>query len=125
MRRRSRGRSFPTNHGENMKIQGYILVAAVGLTAAGCQSVPFIDAAQPHALDAAQRRMQFELNCPAATGQVISREMIQTANMPMRWTPPQRAEYTIGVAGCNQRRTYLVICAEGGGCVAGGGRAEG
>jgi hypothetical protein len=51
--------------------------------------------------------------------------MIQTANMPMRWTPPQRAEYTIGVAGCNQRRTYLVICAEGGGCVAGGGRAEG
>jgi hypothetical protein len=108
-----------------MKIQGYILVATVGLTAAGCQSVPFIDAAQPHALDAAQRRMQFELNCPAATGQVISREMIQTANMPMRWTPPQRAEYTIGVAGCNQRRTYLVICAEGGGCVAGGGRAEG
>jgi hypothetical protein len=50
--------------------------------------------------------------------------MIQTANMPMRWTPPQRAEYTIGVAGCNQRATYLVICAEGGGCVAGGGRTD-
>jgi hypothetical protein len=105
-----------------MKRRGCILVAAVGLTAAGCQSVPFIDAAQPHALDAAQRRAQFEWNCPAATGQVISREVIQTANVPMRWSPPLRAEYTIGVAGCNQRATYLVICAEGGGCVAGGGR---
>ena len=95
------------------------------LTAAGCASVPFIDAAQPHALDAAQRRAQFESNCPAATGQVISRELIQTGSAPMRgWMPPQRAEYTIGVAGCNERRTYLVICAEGGGCVAGGGRGE-
>ncbi len=105
-----------------MKIRGYLLVAAVGLSAAGCQSVPFIDAAQPHAIDSAQRRAQFEWNCPAATGQVISREMIQTPSVPMRWTPPERAEYTIGVAGCDKRATYLVICAEGGGCVAGGGR---
>jgi hypothetical protein len=107
-----------------MTIRGWILGAVVALTAGGCASVPFIDAAQPHAIDAAQRRAQFEANCPAATGQVISRELIQTPSLPARWTPPQRAEYTIGVAGCNQRWTYLVVCAEGGGCVAGGGRME-
>jgi hypothetical protein len=24
-----------------------------------------------------------------------------------------RAEYTVGVAGCNQRTTYVVLCQEG------------
>lgn len=33
----------------------------------------------------------------------------------------QRAEYTIGVAGCGQRTTFIVICPEGGeGCFAAG-----
>jgi hypothetical protein len=43
--------------------------------------------------------------------------------MNPRFAPPQRAEYTIGAAGCGQRATYLVICAEDGtGCFAGGSR---
>jgi hypothetical protein len=43
--------------------------------------------------------------------------------MNPRFAPPQRAEYTVGVAGCGQRATYLVVCAEGGtGCVAAGAR---
>jgi len=33
----------------------------------------------------------------------------------------QRAEYTIGVKGCDKRETYVVICPEGGeGCYAAG-----
>jgi hypothetical protein len=36
-----------------MTIRGWTLGAVVALTAAGCASVPFIDAAQPHAIDAA------------------------------------------------------------------------
>ena len=36
-----------------------------------------------------------------------------------------RAEYTVGVAGCGQRATYLVICPEdGSGCFAAGARNE-
>lgn len=36
-----------------------------------------------------------------------------------------RLEYTIGVSGCNQRATYLVICPEdGSGCFAAGARNE-
>jgi hypothetical protein len=35
----------------------------------------------------------------------------------------QRMEYTVGVTGCGQRRTYIVICPEGGtGCYAAPGR---
>lgn len=79
---------------------------------------------QADAVHTAQRRGVFELNCPAATAEVLSKEMIQTPIVNPRFAPPQRAEYTVGVSGCNQRATYLVICTEGGtGCVAGGSRS--
>jgi hypothetical protein len=93
------------------------------LAAAGCASgPPFIDAAQPAAVQTAQRRAQFEFNCPAATAQMLSREMVTSPLEYTRFAPPERAEYTIGVAGCGQRHTYLVVCTDGGGCVAAAGR---
>jgi hypothetical protein len=107
-----------------MKTYKWILVTAAAFAATACQTTPFIDSAQPAAIDAAQKRAQFDFNCPAATGQVISRENIQEPMGTIRYTPPPRAEYTIGVAGCDKRSTYVVVCAEGGGCVAGGGREE-
>jgi len=74
---------------------------------------------QGNATHVAQRRGAFELNCPAATATVLSKEMIQSPLTNPRWAPPERAEYTVGVSGCNQRAPYLVVCAEGGtGCVA-------
>jgi hypothetical protein len=99
-----------------------IIVAAI--LAAGCQSQQqIVDSMQSDAVHVAQRRGAFELNCPAATAQVISNEMIQSPIMNPRFAPPQRAEYTVGVSGCGQRTTYLVICAEGGyGCYAAGSR---
>lgn len=80
---------------------------------------------QPQAVQAAQKRGSFDLNCPAATAQVLSNEMVQTrmGGGPIgAWNvPPSRAEYTVGVEGCGKRATYYVICAEGGtGCVATG-----
>ncbi|HEY5862035.1 MAG TPA: hypothetical protein VIX61_03025 [Casimicrobiaceae bacterium] len=101
-------------------------IAAIlaALVAAGCASQQQqVYSMQPDALHVAQRRAAFELNCPAATAEVLSKEMIQSPIMNPRFAPPQRAEYTVGVAGCGQRATYLVICAEGGtGCFAGGAR---
>src|SRR5262245_15621949 len=92
--------------------------------AGGCQTQQqMVEGMQPDALHVAQRRAAFEMNCPAATAQVLSNEMIQSPIMNPRFAPPQRAEYTVGVSGCGQRATYLVICAEGGtGCFAGGSR---
>jgi hypothetical protein len=82
-----------------------------------------VSSMQPQAVQAAQKRGTFELNCPAATAQVLSNEMVQTRSGGVAgWNvPPQRAEYTVGVEGCGKRATYYVVCAEGGtGCVATG-----
>lgn len=90
---------------------------------AGCQTTQQImDASQPQALSVATRRAQFEMNCPGATGQVLSREEVPPV---LQYRGISRLEYTIGVAGCNQRATYLVICPEdGSGCFAAGARNE-
>src|SRR6516165_3109715 len=99
-----------------------VIAALVG----GCQSQQqMVDEMQADASHVAQRRGAFELNCPAATASVLSKEMIQTPITNPRWAPPERAEYTVGVSGCDKRATYIVICAAGGtGCVAGGARNE-
>ena len=102
---------------------------AAGVAAAllaGCQSgPPFIDAAQPEAVNMAVRRAQFQMNCPGATGQVISRETLQPVVQTFRFSGPERAEYTIGVAGCGKRVMYVVICPDNGsGCFAGGARND-
>lgn len=100
------------------------LALAAGLC--GCQTQQqMVDEMQADATQVAQRRGIFELNCPAATASVLSKEMIQSSISNPRWAPPQRAEYTVGVSGCDKRATYLVICAEGGtGCVAAGAQNQ-
>jgi hypothetical protein len=100
------------------------LVVLSAIIAAGCQTqAQLVDSMEPDAIHVAQRRGAFELNCPAATAETLSKEMIQSPNVNPRFAPPQRAEYTVGVSGCGQRATYMVVCAEGGtGCVAAGSR---
>jgi hypothetical protein len=68
---------------------------------------------QPEAEQAALQRGRFDLNCPTATATVLSSDYIQPAiNGP--WVNGlNRVEYTVGVAGCNQRTTYVVMCQEG------------
>ena len=91
----------------------------------GCASgPPFIDQMQPEAVSMAVRRGQFEMNCPAATGEMLSRETLQPLVQTFRYSGPQRAEYTVGVSGCGQRATYVVICPDNGSlsCYAGGSR---
>lgn len=99
-----------------------ILAGAVVLAACQTQQQQ-VSGMQPEAIAAAQKRGSFDLNCPSATAQVLSNEMVQTSTGgPLGWNiPPQRAEYTVGVEGCGKRATYYVICAVGGtGCVATG-----
>ena len=105
-----------------MKTPFVLTTLAVAAVFCGCQTQgQVVDEMKADATQVAQQRGKFELNCPAATAEVLSKEMIQSAIMNPRWAPPQRAEYTIGVSGCGQRATYLVVCAEGGnGCVAAG-----
>jgi len=69
-------------------------------------------------MSVATRRAQFELDCPAATSDMLSRETAQ----PLVWSGPKRAEHTIGV-GCGQRATYIVIGSQNDSNCFAGGRA--
>jgi hypothetical protein len=92
------------------------------LAGAGCVTqTKFLDSKQAMATQTAVTRGQFEMNCPAATGTVLSREVVQPALQGPLMVGIQRAEYTVGVAGCGKRTTFVVICPdEGDGCFAAG-----
>lgn len=72
-----------------------------------------LDARQDGAVQTALQRGRFDLNCPTATATVLSRDYIQPAIQGPWVAGLTRVEYTVGVAGCNQRTTYIVICQEG------------
>ena len=94
----------------------------VPLAVAGCATqARLLDNSQAMAMQTAVSRGQFELNCPAATGTILSREVVQPALQGPWVGGIQRAEFTVGVAGCGKRTTFVVICPEGGdGCFAAG-----
>ena len=101
-----------------------MLVTTVVVAACATQT-QMLDSKQDTATQTALTRGKFDLNCPNATAQILSREVTQPAiNSP--WISGiQRAEYTVGVEGCGKRQTYLVLCPQGGeSCFAGdpGGR---
>jgi hypothetical protein len=78
---------------------------------AGCTSTAqYMQQLEPQAIQTAVNRGKFEMSCQQATGTVISKDMLQPAVETVLYTGPERAEYTIGVSGCGQRATYLVIC---------------
>lgn len=109
-----------------MSIQKFALPALACLAVAGCATGPqYLDKMQPQATDLAQRRGAFEMNCPAATAELLSRQELQPLVNTFRYSGPMRAEYTIGVSGCGKRTTYIVICPEdNSSCYAGGSRTE-
>jgi hypothetical protein len=97
-------------------------MAALAAVAAGCMTQSkFLASSQTTAMQTAVNRGQFEMNCPQASGTIISQEMVQPALQGPWVGGLQRAEYTVGVSGCGDRKTYIVICPEGGdGCYAAG-----
>jgi hypothetical protein len=100
-----------------------LLSIAAVVAIAGCNTTPLTTTKQPMALDFALKRARFEMSCPEATGSVLSSETIQPPNIAPRFAGPQRAQFTIGVAGCGKRETLVVICADGSdGCFAAEGR---
>src|SRR5574337_1498929 len=104
--------------GNNMK-SFKVWLSLVVLIVAGCATPgQFLDSKQGMAVDTALQRGRFELNCPEATGTVLSREVVQPPGGPYAYGV-QRAEFTVGVAGCGQRKTFVVVCPdESTGCFA-------
>lgn len=96
------------------------LIAASALT--GCVSqTQFLDSKQGMAIQTATGKAQFELNCQETQASVISREVIQPVLQGPFMNGIQRAEFTIGVRGCDKKAMFVVICPDGGeGCYAAG-----
>jgi hypothetical protein len=100
---------------------------AIPLVLAGCASSGnFLQEMQPAALDSAQRRGAFEMDCPTATAELLASEMLQPMVRTFVYSGPERAEYTVGVEGCGKRTSYIVICPDNGSkaCFDGGSRTE-
>lgn len=90
------------------------LAVLTACAATGCMSQQQqLAQKQPTAVAAALQRGRFDLNCPTATGTVLSSDFIQPAIQGPWVEGLTRVEYTVGVEGCGQRTTYIVICQEG------------
>ncbi len=86
----------------------------------GCATeAEFLAQNQPSALNTALTRGKFELNCPAATGTVLSQKVTYINGLGMgvrggggyEWT-----EYTIGVKGCGKQAVYETMCRDQNNC---------
>src|SRR5215472_8451931 len=88
----------------------FFAFSALTIPAVLCASQPLEDALQPSAVKVAQERGATELGCPAATTEVISKHAVEEPQTTGWYEFPRRAEYTIAVAGCDKRTTYLVAC---------------
>jgi len=86
------------------------LVGTLSLLCACASQAQLVDALQPGALKVAQQRGSTELECPAATGAVLSQETLEEPQGTGWYTPPHRAEYAVLVSGCGKRATYAVEC---------------
>ena len=92
-----------------------ILWLLAALTVAGCMTEgQFLASRQPTAIQVAESRGQFEMNCPSAKGEVLSQELTQPPIQGPLVQGESRGLFTIGVAGCGQRRVYQVFCPMGG-----------
>jgi len=93
------------------------IAVLVALIVSACASgPPFVDTMQPKAMSMAESQARFALDCPQATGSVLHSEELQ----PLAFGGPVRAQYSIGVAGCNRRTIVQILCSENNNqCVAG------
>ena len=90
-----------------MRVLALTALAASTVLLSACQTdAQILGSEQALATQTALRRGQFELSCPEATASVLSTAMLQ----PVAWRGTERAEYTIGVAGCGKQKTYIVVC---------------
>jgi hypothetical protein len=91
-----------------------LAIASLFAIATGCQTTQQqLDASQPLAMETALRRGRFQLGCPQATGVLLSDDFIQPAVQGPWVMGLSRLEYTIGIEGCGQRTTLVVMCQEG------------
>lgn len=88
-----------------------VVLGLLPLALVGCQSTAeWMASIQPKAMQTAETRGRFELNCPAATATLLNEQDVAPALQAVRYRAPDRAVFTVGVSGCGKRATYVVVC---------------
>lgn len=85
----------------------------------GCATeAEFLAQTQPAAVNTALSRGRFELNCPDATGTVLSKKMtyINGIGIGMGGGGYEWGEYTVGVKGCGKSAVYETMCRDSDNC---------
>jgi hypothetical protein len=95
-------------------MRGSRWLSGLALLVAGCMTQQqMLQQRQYQAEQVALKRAQFDLGCPTANATVLSSDFIQPAIQGPWVQGLQRLEYTIGIEGCGQRTTVVVMCQEG------------
>jgi hypothetical protein len=102
-------------------------LAALALIISACATeAQFLAQNAPSALNTALARGRFELNCPLASGTVLSQKVTYINGMGMgmggggyEWT-----EYTIGVRGCGKSAVFETMCRDQDNCNAFAGNGQ-
>ncbi|MGH7786769.1 MAG: hypothetical protein ACRERC_07870 [Candidatus Binatia bacterium] len=89
------------------------LVAVATITTGCATQQQMLATRAPQAQQVALKRGQFDMNCPTATATLLSSDFIQPAIQGPWVEGLQRMEYTVGIEGCGQRETYVVMCQQG------------
>lgn len=106
--------------GINYPMRTGLAALVLPMIISGCATeAQFLEQTMPSALNTALARGRFELNCPQATGTVLSKKMtyINGVGIGMgggggyEW-----GEYTIGVRGCGKSTVYETMCRDQDNC---------
>lgn len=89
------------------------IAAALGVAMACASTQQMLAEQQGTAVETALARGRFDLGCPNATAVVLSSDFIQPAIQGPWVSGIERLEYTVGIEGCGQRTTVVVMCQQG------------
>lgn len=95
-------------------IKSAFVVSFLGVALSACVTdAEFLAQNSPAAIQAAESRGKFELNCPDVTSSILSQKIDEavTVRAGYSW-----AEYTIGIRGCGKQAVYITICRDQDNC---------
>ena len=95
------------------KLRALPIVAGLLIAGACASTQQMLANQQGTAVETALARGRFDLGCPTATAVVLSSDFIQPAIQGPWVSGIERLEYTVGVEGCGQRTTVVVMCQQG------------
>jgi len=87
--------------------RGVAVVVVAVLGASACVNIVTQNA--PGALQAAENRARFELNCPNIQATILSQKIVQGWRF-------EGSEHTIGVRGCGRESVYVTYCQDENNC---------